>query len=75
MALVQIVLTLLVLLLFLFLSFLFSGLETGFISIDHIALEQESKRNKARASLLRFVKQPDKLLGTTLIGKIGRAHV
>ncbi len=68
MAIVQIVLTILVLFLFLFLSFLFSGLETGFISIDHIALEHAARRNKSRESLLRFVKQPDKLLGTTLIG-------
>ncbi len=68
MALVQILLTLVILLFFLFLSFLFSGLETGLLSIDQIALEQAAKRNKSRAALLRFVRQPDKFLGTTLIG-------
>ncbi len=68
MALVQIVLTLAVLLFFLFLSFLFSGLETGLLSIDQIALEQAAKRSKSRAALLKFIRQPDKFLGTTLIG-------
>lgn len=68
MALVQIVLTLAVLLFFLLLSFLFSGLETGLLSIDQIALEQAAKRSKSRAALLKFIRQPDKFLGTTLIG-------
>lgn len=68
MALVQIVLTLFVLLFFLSLSFLFSGIETGLLSIDKLALERDSKRNKSREALLRFVRQPDKFLGTTLIG-------
>jgi len=68
MALVQIVLTLLVLLFFLLLSFLFSGIETGLLSIDRLALERDAKRNKNREALLRFVRQPDKFLGTTLIG-------
>lgn len=68
MALVQIVLTLLVLLFFLMLSFLFSGIETGLLSIDRLALERDAKRNKNREALLRFVRQPDKFLGTTLIG-------
>lgn len=68
MALVQIVLTLAILAIFLMLSFLFSGLETGMISIDQIALENAAKRNKSRAALLKFVRQPDKFLGTTLIG-------
>ncbi|HNQ43188.1 MAG TPA: hemolysin family protein, partial [Candidatus Cloacimonadota bacterium] len=49
-------------------SFFFSGLETGFVSLDMIALEQEAKRSKSRAALLRFVRTPDKFLGTTLIG-------
>ncbi len=68
MALVQIVLTLFVLLFFLMLSFLFSGIETGLLSIDKLALERDAKRNKSRDALLRFVRQPDKFLGTTLIG-------
>jgi putative hemolysin len=68
MAFVQIILTLAVLVVFLMLSFLFSGLETGLISIDVIALERAAKRNKSRAALLNFVRHPDKFLGTTLIG-------
>ncbi|MDZ4183330.1 MAG: CNNM domain-containing protein, partial [Candidatus Cloacimonadaceae bacterium] len=56
------------LLVFLALSFLFSGYETGLISINQINLESEAKRSKSRAQLLAFVRQPDKFLGTTLIG-------
>ncbi|MCB5255396.1 MAG: hemolysin family protein [Candidatus Cloacimonadaceae bacterium] len=65
---VQVLLILAVLLFFLFLSLFFSGLETGLISIDMIALEHSSRRSRRDASLLRFLKQPDKFLGTTLIG-------
>lgn len=68
MAILQILLTLFILLFFLGLSFFFSGLETGLISIDQIALEHSAKKNKSRAELLSFVRQPDKFLGTTLIG-------
>jgi len=68
MALVQIVLTLFVLLFFLLLSFFFSGFETGLLSLDKIALEREARRNKSRAVLFDFARQPDKFLGTTLIG-------
>lgn len=68
MILLQIVLNLAILCCFLLLSFFFSGLETGFVSLDMIALEQEAKRSKSRAALLRFVRSPDKFLGTTLIG-------
>jgi CBS domain containing-hemolysin-like protein len=68
MAVAQIVLILIVLLFFLVLSFFFSGLETGMLSIDQIKLEQEAKKSKSKAVLLQFVRQPDKFLGTTLIG-------
>lgn len=68
MAAFQIVLILFILLFFLLLSLFFSGLETGLISIDQIALEQSARRNRSRASLLKFIRQPDKFLGTTLIG-------
>ncbi|MDD2229320.1 MAG: hemolysin family protein [Candidatus Cloacimonetes bacterium] len=68
MVLVQIVLTLITLLFFLLLAFLFSGFETGLISLDQLALERDAKRNKSSAALLKFVRQPDKFLGTTLIG-------
>ncbi len=57
-----------ILLFLLALAFLFSGFETGLISIDQVALESQAKRNKSRAQLLSFVRQPDKLLGTTLLG-------
>ncbi|MDP2172248.1 MAG: hemolysin family protein [Candidatus Cloacimonadaceae bacterium] len=68
MALIPILLTGGMLLVFLALSFLFSGYETGLISINQINLENEAKRSKSRAQLLAFVRQPDKFLGTTLIG-------
>jgi len=50
------------------LSFLFSGFETGLISINRIKLEKDAKRNKSRARLLSFLRQPDMVLGTTLFG-------
>lgn len=63
----QVLLILIVLLFFLLLSLFFSGLEAGLISIDMIALEHSSRKSRRDASLLRFMKQPDKFLGTTLI--------
>jgi len=68
MTLVQIVLILLIIFFFLLLCFLFAGLETGMLSIDQIKLEQEAKKSKSKAAILQFVRQPDKFLGTTLIG-------
>ena len=68
MAAVQIVLILIVLLFFLLLCFLFAGLETGMLSLDQIKLEQEAKKSKSKAAILQFVRQPDKFLGTILIG-------
>jgi putative hemolysin len=68
MAAYQIVLILFILLFFLLLSLFFSGLESGLISIDMIALEQGARRNRSRAALLKFLRHPDKFLGTTLIG-------
>lgn len=65
---IQIFLILLILLFFLGLSLIFSGLETGLISIDQIALERNSRRSRRDVALLRFIRQPDKFLGTTLIG-------
>jgi putative hemolysin len=59
---------LLVLVFFLLLSLFFSGIETGMISIDQMALERSSHSNRRNAALLRFIRQPDKFLGTTLIG-------
>lgn len=59
---------LLIVLFFLCLSFLFSGLETGLISINRLRLENSAKTNKKHEQLLKFIQQPDKFLGTTLIG-------
>lgn len=68
MTLTALLLNLLLLLFFLSLSFLFSGFETGMISLNQIQLEIDARKNKNSASLLNFVRQPDKFLGTTLIG-------
>ena len=38
------------------------------MSIDQIALEDRARRSKRDAALLKFIREPDKLLGTTLIG-------
>jgi CBS domain containing-hemolysin-like protein len=59
---------LLILVFFLSLSFLFSGFETGLISINRLKLENEARNNKKYQQLLNFIMQPDKLFGTTLIG-------
>lgn len=58
----------LILLFFLSLSFLFSGFETGMISLNRLKLEHAARSSKKLERLLRFVQQPDKVLGTTLIG-------
>lgn len=63
----EIIPALLIVLFFLCLSFLFSGLETGLISINRLRLENSAKTNKKHAHLLQFIQQPDKFLGTTLI--------
>ncbi|HRY83434.1 MAG TPA: hemolysin family protein [Candidatus Cloacimonadota bacterium] len=68
MTLTALLLNLLLLLFFLSLSFLFSGFETGMISLNQIQLEIDAKKNRNSARLLNFVRQPDKFLGTTLIG-------
>lgn len=65
---VQLLLTICVLILFLALSFLFSGFETGIISIDQINLEYDARKNRSKGRLLRFIRTPDKCLGTTLLG-------
>lgn len=57
-----------VLLFLLALSFVFSGFETGMISINQIELEHKARRNRSAARLLAFLKKPDRFLGTTLIG-------
>lgn len=47
----------------------FSGMETGVISIHRMRLRHFIKQGSTRADLLqRFLDQPDRLLGTTLLG-------
>jgi CBS domain containing-hemolysin-like protein len=55
-------------LIFIILSAFFSGMETGLISLDRFRLEKEAKQDHSKKDLLNFVKNPDRLLGTTLIG-------
>jgi CBS domain containing-hemolysin-like protein len=49
-------------------SFLFAGFENGVISINQLELESKAKKDKSAAKLLAMVRQPDKVLGTTLLG-------
>ncbi len=50
-------------------SAFFSGIETGIISIHRTRLRQRAEEGEASAKVLqRFVEDPDKLLGTTLVG-------
>ena len=58
---------LIILLFFVFLQF-FSGMETGFMSMDRLTLEQEAKKDKKKRQLLSFVVEPSRFLGVTLIG-------
>ncbi|MDP8210231.1 MAG: hemolysin family protein [Candidatus Stygibacter australis] len=53
---------------FVFMSAFFSGMETGLISLDKLKLEQEAKNSTKKKQILDFLKTPDKLFGTTLIG-------
>lgn len=57
-----------ILLTLLALSFLFSGFETGVISINQLELETKAKKNRSHTRLLESVRHPDRVLGTTLIG-------
>ena len=63
----EIFLYLLVLLIFFFLSAVYSGFETGVISLDRFKLEQEAKKNKLKKKILHFYDNGDKIFGTTLI--------
>lgn len=57
-----------VIVLFFVLSFFFSGIETGFVSIDKNKLEQESRFDKRKKNMLFFLQNPDRIFGTILIG-------
>lgn len=48
---------------------LYSGMETGIISIRRIRLRHQARQGKKEALILsRFLNSPDYLLGTTLVG-------
>ncbi len=49
-------------------SAFFSGIEIGLISIDKHRLKHEAAKHKSKKQLYDFVTNPDKVLGTTLIG-------
>ncbi len=57
-----------ILLALLALSFLFSGFENGVISLNLPELESRAKKSRSAARMLEYVRQPDKILGTTLLG-------
>lgn len=54
---------------FLALAVFFNGIETGLISLDRLTLEQESKNNKSKRALLRFIEKPELIFGTALLGQ------
>lgn len=68
MSVLQIILWCLIFLVLMLFSFLFAGFENGVISINQLELESKAKKDKSAAKLLAMVRQPDKVLGTTLLG-------
>lgn len=62
------ILSIIIIIVFIILSFFFSGCETGLISINKLSLEKKANTNSKTKYLLDFVNNPDKVLGTTLIG-------
>ncbi len=68
MSILQIILWCLIFLVLMLFSFLFAGFENGVISINKLELESKAKKDKSAAKLLAMVRQPDKVLGTTLLG-------
>lgn len=57
-----------IIVIFIILSAFFSGMETGLISIDRLKLEKDAKNISSQKQILDFLKNPDKLFGTTLFG-------
>ena len=50
-------------------SAFFSGIETGIISIDRLRLMHRARNGSAAARIIEgFLRQSDRLLGTTLVG-------
>ncbi len=43
-------------------------METGLISLDRLRLERDAKNSNKKQQMLEFLKNPDKLFGTTLFG-------
>ena len=64
----ELIVYLFILIFFFFLSMVFSGFETGIISLDKYKLEQDAKKNKQKKKILDFYDNSDKIFGTTLIG-------
>jgi CBS domain containing-hemolysin-like protein len=60
--------SLLLVIFFFFLSAFFSGIETGFISLDRFKMEQLAKKSKKQKEILHFLETPERLFGTTLLG-------
>ncbi|HPY96817.1 MAG TPA: hemolysin family protein [Candidatus Cloacimonadota bacterium] len=56
------------LIIFFLISFFFSGIETGFVTLDRFKLEQESKNDKRKKGLLEYIQNSDRIFGTVLIG-------
>ena len=57
-----------VILIFFLISFFFSGIETGFVSLDRLKLEQESKNDERKKGILKYLQKSDRIFGTVLIG-------
>ncbi len=60
--------TFLIIVFFFMLSFFFSGIETGFVSLDRFKLEQDSKNDNRKKTILGFLQKSDRIFGTILIG-------
>ncbi|MBW6513842.1 MAG: hemolysin family protein [Candidatus Syntrophosphaera sp.] len=68
MSLLEILLWGIIMVILLGLSFLFSGFENGVISIDMLRLEGKARKSRSAANLQSYLRQPDKVLGSTLLG-------
>lgn len=50
------------------LSAFFSGIETGFISLDKIKLGKDARQDRLKRRMLAFLDNPERLMATTLVG-------
>jgi putative hemolysin len=62
------IISLIIVLFFFFLSAFFSGIETGFVSLNRHKMEQQARRDKKKKEILRFLDNPERLFGITLLG-------